>query len=133
MSQDPALEARYGRTPGRRRGARVLAVVAGAGVLAAVVVWVIWVGLLGPASSLEARTLGFSLQGDTAVEVSYEITVEPGRTVSCAVEALNTDFGIVGWKVVAIPAADRSTRRFSEVLRTTEPPVTGLIYRCWLT
>jgi len=111
----------------------VLAVVAGAGVLAAVVVWVIWVGLLGPASSLEARTLGFSLQGDTAVEVSYEITVEPGRTVSCAVEALNTDFGIVGWKVVAIPAADRSTRRFSEVLRTTEPPVTGLIYRCWLT
>jgi hypothetical protein len=128
------LDARYGRGPARRRRARLVAILAGAGVLVVVVAWVIWVGLLGPASGLDSRTLGYSVQaGDAAVEVRYEVTVDAGRTASCALEAMNADFEIVGWKVVDLPASGTGTRRFTEVLRTSEPPVTGLIYRCWLT
>jgi hypothetical protein len=128
------LEARYGRTPGDRRRGRVIAAIAATGVVIVVVAWVLWVGLLGPASGLDSRTLGYSVQaGDAAVEVRYEVTVDAGRAASCALQAMNADFEIVGWKVVELPASTRGTRQFTEVLRTSEPPVTGLIYRCWLT
>jgi hypothetical protein len=128
-----ALEDRYGRTPSRRRRGRALAIVAAAVVLVVVVAWVLWVGLFGTASSLGTRDLGYQLQGSDAIEVRYEVTVDTGRTVSCALQALNSDFAVVGWKVVALPASDQGTRQLRETLKTTEPPVTGLIYRCWLT
>jgi len=134
VSTPTALEARYGRTPGRRRRGLVIALLAAAGVLLVVVAWVVWVGLFGPASGLDSRTLGYTVQpGDAAVEVRYEVTVDAGLTASCALQAMNADFEIVGWKVVDLTAADIATRQFSEVVRTSEPPVTGLIYRCWLT
>ena len=132
MSTDP-IEARYGRSPRRQRRGRVLAIVAAAGVTAVVVAWVVWVGLLGPDASLGSRDLGYALIGDDAIEVRYEVTVDAGKPVSCALQALNDTFAIVGWKVVAIPASDEGTRQFRETLRTSEPAVTGLIYRCWLT
>jgi uncharacterized protein DUF4307 len=127
------LDSRYGRTPERRRRTRLIGVIAAAGVLLAVAAWVVWVGLLGPSASLGSRDLGYVLHGDTGVEVRYEVTMDGGQTASCALQALNGDFGIVGWKVVDIPAAQKGTRQFRETLRTSEQAVTGLIYRCWLT
>jgi hypothetical protein len=127
------LDSRYGRTPGRQRRTRLIAILAGAGVLGVVTAWVLWVGLLGPSASLGSRDLGYQVDGDSAVEVRYEVTMDAGQTASCALEALNSDFGIVGWKVVDIPASEKGTRQFRETLRTSEPAVTGLIYRCWLT
>jgi hypothetical protein len=132
VSTDP-IEARYGRSPARQRRGRVLAIVAAAGVALVVVSWVVWVGLLGPSASLGSRDLGYQLIGDDAVEVRYEVTADAGTEVSCALQALNDTFAIVGWKVVPIPASDEGTRQFRETLRTSEPAVTGLIYRCWLT
>ena len=128
-----AIDARYGRTPGRRRRGRLLAIVAAAGVVVVVVAWVLWVGLFGPAAGLGSRDLGYVIDGDSAVEVRYEVTVDAGDSASCALQALNSDFGVVGWKVVAIPPSDKGTRQFRETLRTSEAAVTGLIYRCWLT
>jgi hypothetical protein len=127
------LDSRYGRTPERQRRTRLIAILAGAGVLGVVTAWVLWVGLLGPSASLGSRDLGYQVDGDSAVEVRYEVTMDAGQTASCALEALNSDFGIVGWKVVDIPASEKGTRQFRETLRTSEPAVTGLIYRCWLT
>jgi hypothetical protein len=127
------IEARYGRTPGRRRRGRLLAIVAAIGVLGVVIAWVVWVGLFGPAAGLGSRDLGYVIDGDSAVEVRFEVTVDAGDSASCALQALNSDFGIVGWKVVGIPPSDTGTRQFRETLRTSEAAVTGLIYRCWLT
>lgn len=127
------IAARYGRTPDRIRRTRLLAIVAAAAVLVVVVAWVVWAGLLGPQAGMGTRDLGYELEGDSTIRVRYELTVDAGRTTSCAVQALNSDFGIVGWKVIDIPASDQATRQFTEILRTFEPAVTGLIYRCWLT
>lgn len=127
------LDSRYGRTPERQRHIRLIAILAGAGVLVVVTAWVLWVGLLGPSASLGSRDLAYQLDGDSAIEVRYEVTMDAGQTASCALEALNSDFGIVGWKVVDIPASQTTTRQFRETLATSEPAVTGLIYRCWLT
>ncbi|MEO8263814.1 MAG: DUF4307 domain-containing protein [Pseudolysinimonas sp.] len=127
------IDSRYGRTPGRSRRTRLLAILAAAGTVLVVGAWVIWVGLFGPSASLGSRDLGYVLDGDSGVEVRYEVTMDAGQTASCALEALNSDFGIVGWKVVDIPSSEKGTRQFRETLRTSEPAVTGLIYRCWLT
>ncbi len=128
-----AIDERYGRSPARRRRTRLLAIVAGAGVLVVVVAWVVWAGLFGPGASLGSRDLGYSLLGDDAVDVQYEVTTAAGSSVSCALQALNSTFAIVGWKIIALPPSEQGTRQFSETLRTSEPAVTGLIYRCWLT
>lgn len=127
------LDQRYGQSPARRRRTRLLAVAAACGVLVVVVAWVLWVGLFAPGASLGDRDLGYTLVGNDAVEIQYEVTTDAGSSVSCALQALNSTFAIVGWKVVAIPPSEQGTRQFRETLRTSEPAVTGLIYRCWLT
>jgi hypothetical protein len=52
--------------------------------------------------------------------------------VSCAVQALNASYGIVGWTVVDLPPAEVRTRVFNQPLHTSEQAVTGLLYECWV-
>ena len=132
MSSDPIAE-RYGRTPGNRRRTLTIGIVAGAAVLLVVGAWVVWVGLFSPSASLESRDVGYVTREDASVDIRFEVTTEPGTAVSCALQALNQQFAIVGWKVVDLAPSDDRTRAFAENVRVTEPAVTGLIYRCWLT
>ncbi len=127
-----AVAERYGRTPAERRRRRVIAVIAAAGVLVVVVAWVVWVGLFSPKASLDARDTGYVTRDDN-VDIRFEVTVEPGTPVSCALQALNGSFAIVGWKIVELPGVAERTRSYVDTVRVTEPAVTGLIYRCWLT
>lgn len=130
---DSRVAERYGRTDADRRRRLLLAVGAALGVLVAVVAWVVWVGLFSPAATLEARDTGYVTRSDGTVDIRFEITTDPGTPVSCALQALNGQFGIVGWKVVELEPGESRTRSFVENVRVTEPAVTGLIYRCWLT
>jgi hypothetical protein len=128
-----ALDARYGRTRGSALRKRWIAVGVGAAVAIAVVAWVVWVGLFSGTSDMEVEDTGHRVVDDSLVQVRYQLTVEPGKTASCAAQALNSTFGVVGWRIVEVPASDRRTRSLGIDVRTTELPVTGLIYRCWLT
>jgi hypothetical protein len=137
---DSRVAERYGRTPADRRRRMTVAVVAAVGVLAVVVAWVTWVGLFSPTATFEVRDTGYRspdggalTANDTSVDIHFEVTTQPGTPVSCALQALNEQFGIVGWKVVDLPPAEARTRSVTENVRVTEPAVTGLIYRCWLT
>ncbi|TAL41335.1 MAG: DUF4307 domain-containing protein [Salinibacterium sp.] len=126
------LAARYGRTPAAARRTRW---VVGASALAFIVVfvaWLVWGGLLQAPAQLEASDIGHRILSDRAVSVTWQVTVEPHTETRCAVQALNSSFGIVGWVVVDVPASETRTRQFTETVRTAEPAVTGLIYRCWL-
>ncbi len=127
------LDERYGRTPDAERRTRRLMIIAGVVFAAVFTAWVVWGGLSGTNAELEVRELGYANVTDTSIEVRWEVSVEPGTTVSCAVQALNESFGIVGWRIVELPASPERTRVFVETIRTAEPPVTGLPYRCWLT
>lgn len=132
-SLDTALDERYGRTPARRRRRTLLGVAAAAGMLATTIAWVVWVGLFEPGASIESRDLGFAIEDDGAVDVRFEVSAEPGADVSCALQALDERFTIVGWRVVDLPPSEQRTRVFTERVHTASDPVTGLIYRCWLT
>ena len=132
MSSDPIAE-RYGRTQGHRRRTRTIGIVAAAAVLFVVGAWVVWVGLFSPSASLESRDVGYAAGEGGTVDIRFEVSTAPGTTVSCALQALNREYAIVGWKIVDLPASNERTRVFDENLRVTEPAYSGLIYRCWLT
>jgi hypothetical protein len=128
-----ALDERYGRTPGSARRRRTIGVVV-AGLFAVVLVaWVVWAALDGDAATIEYRDVGHTIVDDANVSVTYQVTAPVGSNVSCAVQALNEGFSVVGLKTVALPPSETLTRTFTEQLRTTELAVSGLIYRCWLT
>jgi len=132
MTQGSVAE-RYGRTDAARRRRLTIGIAAASGVALVVIAWVVWVGLFAPSASLETRDTGYVTRDDGTVDIRFEVTVDPGRPVSCALQALNAEFGIVGWKIVELPGGPDRTRAFVENVRVTEPAVTGLIYRCWLT
>jgi hypothetical protein len=126
-----ALDERYGRNPQTARRFRLVGIIAGAFAALVMLAWLVWAGLGGSAATLEARDTGHTIVSDSSVDVSWSLTVEPGTATSCAVQALNESFGVVGWKIVNVPASEVRTRELTETVRTTELAVTGLIYRCW--
>nr|WP_246286743.1 DUF4307 domain-containing protein [Schumannella luteola] len=126
-----ALDARYGRSPNRRVNRRILAIVGSVVLVALVVGWVLWTGVLGAKAQLEATDLGHDTTATTTT-VRWSLAAPVNTEVSCAVEAQNDNHGIVGWKIVHLPASGEAVRQFSETVRTSERAVTGLINRCWL-
>jgi len=126
------LNERYGRTAGAERRTRRLMTIAGVIFAAVCTAWVVWGGLSGTNAELETRDLGYANITDTSIDVRWEISAAPGTDVSCAIQALNESFGIVGWRIFDLPPSTQRTRVFVETLRTAERPVTGLPYRCWL-
>jgi len=126
-----ALDARYGRSPARRRRNRLLAIGTAAAFVVVFACWVIWVGL-GSGSAFDGKTTGYLFVDDSTIQVSFAVTMPPGSAARCAIEAQSDSHAVVGWKVVDIPAADAWTQTFRQTLRTSERAVTGLIYQCWV-
>lgn len=125
------LDARYGRT-GFGRGPWV-AVVAGVVLAVAALVWFFWARPIDTDSALEWSDLAYSVDGDSAATVTWRLVVDPGREVSCALNALNTDYGIVGWQIVEIPGSTDAVRDITESIRTAEHASTAFVYGCWVT
>ncbi len=132
QSAPQSLDERYGRTPGSERRTRTLMIIAGVIFSLVFTAWVVWGGLSGTNASIETRELGYAAVTDTSIDVRWEVSAAPGVEVTCAIQALNESFGIVGWRIVELGASATRTRVFIETIRTAEPPVTALPYRCWL-
>ncbi len=130
-SPDAELDARYGRSTARRKRSRLLTLGAAIVFAALFTAWVVWGGLDGTTADIGVRDTGYVLTDSTAT-VRFEITMDPGTAATCAVQALDDSFEIIGWKIVEIPASSERTRGFVETVRTVIRPNTGLIYRCWL-
>jgi hypothetical protein len=131
-STQQRLDERYGRTPGSERRTRTLMIVAGVVFALIFTAWVVWGGLSGTNATIETRELGYANATETTIDVRWEVSVDPGTEVSCALQALNESFGIVGWRIVDLGASSDRTRVIIETIRTAEPAVTALPYRCWL-
>lgn len=129
-----ALDARYGRSVGKRRRDRAIAVVVAIFVALVIGAWVIWAGLDLARGGLDSTDIGHKVLNDRSVSINYQVSMPPGSTASCALEVENEAHAIIGWKIVDVPASSTTTTRaFTEVVRSSELGVTGLIYRCWLT
>ncbi len=127
------LDERYGRTPAHRARMRLLAILAAVGVGVVVVAWVVWVGLIGPSASLEAKDVGFGELTETSIEVRWQLTAPAGAEVSCSVKAVSEKHAVIGWRVVEVEPSGQTTRLVRATLRTSEPAVGGAVHRCWIT
>ncbi|OLH41250.1 transcriptional regulator, partial [Xanthomonas oryzae pv. oryzae] len=107
------LDERYGRT---RRGRWPWWV---AGAVAVVLVAVFgWFTVSQSMNSVDADDLGFELVDEHAVDVRFQVTGVQGKDVVCVLEALDEEFGVVGWKVVELPAGDAHSLTRSERIPT---------------
>lgn len=129
------LEDRYGRSrtaPNPRRRRWIIGAISIV-TLAATIAWLLWTDVLGLKPSVVYRDTGHSLISDSQVSVKFDLTVTEGLEAACAIQALNPEFAVVGWKVFVYPPSTERIRQISETITTSEFATTGLVYSCWLT
>lgn len=127
------LDARYGRTPHRKRNERAILIVAGALIALTFIAWVFWAGFDNGQGNLDTEDVAFLMIDDSTVNITWQVSVQDNTAVSCALQAQNYEHAIVGWKIIHLPASKNFVNRYKETVRTSQRAVTGLIYRCWLT
>ncbi|MFT4136305.1 DUF4307 domain-containing protein [Microbacterium sp.] len=126
-----AVQAKLDERYGRRGSARMPWIVGGS--LAAVAVGVIaWFALSGGLTAVDADATGFEVEDAHSVTVRFQVTVQPGSPVACALEAQDTAHGVVGYKVVEYPASDSHTTAHRETIPTVAEATTGLVTACWI-
>ncbi len=133
MSQSHSLADRYGTSKSATRARRVTLWVLAVVALVAIVAWAVWANPLRLGPSAQGDDLGHAVVDASTVEVAFSVTATPGHAFACSVEALNTAFAVVGWKVFVYPASDSRIQRFEESVKTTELATTGFVSKCWLT
>ncbi|WP_337006384.1 MULTISPECIES: DUF4307 domain-containing protein [unclassified Microbacterium] len=127
MTTARQLDERYGRT-GRRRTPWII----GGAVALLVVGAFSWMTVTQSMASVDADDLGFELVDAHSVNVTFQVTGVQGKNVVCAVEALDEEFGVVGWKIVEIEAGDRHSQARSVTIPTVAEATTGLVNTCWV-
>ena len=135
MSTENTLADRYGRSANPRGPIRrnLNVIIPSIVIIIGLVIWGASTDVLGFGPKAEVRDLGYSNLTDSSVTVKFELTATPGREVACAVQAQNTAFAIVGWKVFVYPPSTQRIRDIEETIKTSQPATTGLVYQCWLT
>lgn len=125
------LDDRYGRSSTRTR-ARVLWSGVAIGALALIVAFG-WMTLSSSMNSVRADDLAMNVVDERTVEVTFQVSGPTDREIACALEALDPEFGVVGWRIVVLPPSPEHTRAFRETLQTTSEATTGLVNSCWVT
>lgn len=129
MTTQAQLDERYGRARGGRLRPGWIAV--GAVALAAIG-WLSWTTISSTIDDVGIDDLGFEVTGEHAVEVSFQFTAPAGRDVACALEALDEDFGVVGFTVFEYPAGESHAQKHRETIPTVAEATTGLVNSCWV-
>ncbi|GAB3601155.1 DUF4307 domain-containing protein [Microbacterium tumbae] len=127
MTTAQELDARYGRTRHRR-----LPWIIGIAVVVLLVGAYGWMTVVQAMNSVDADDLGFEVVDAYTVQVTFQVSGAQGKDVACAVEALDEEFGVVGWKIVELPAIDAHTQSFTERIATVAEATTGLVNSCWV-
>lgn len=127
---------RYG-TPKRALTKRSkLWIVVAASVVA--LAWILWT-VLGGGSKAEQKVLSYHVVDSTLATVELTMTKDPEKTAHCAVQALNSTYAVVGWKVITIGpnskdvgVANGRTTTVNAQVRTDSLAVTGVVDNCWI-
>lgn len=121
------LADRYGRS--RAHVGRWVAV----GIVAAVLVgYLAWTTVSGAMNSVDFDTTGYEVHDSRSVTVHFQVTARPDTPVVCAIEAQDTEHGVVGWRVVEEPGGSGTNRSFSVTVPTVAEATTGLASNCWI-
>mgnify|MGYP005805147003 CR=1 FL=1 len=89
-------------------------------------------GMPTSSTSIEFRDIGHSIDDDTRVQLTFEVTSPPDTELVCELQALNPTYAVVGSKFVELPASADRTRVLSEELRTHNRATTVTVQHCWI-
>ncbi|MGO1413545.1 MAG: DUF4307 domain-containing protein [Microbacterium gubbeenense] len=129
MTTKEQLDDRYGRTS--RRTVRIwISVVAAVAALVAVLYF--WSYFSETGKNVDVDDLGFTVVSDSETEVSFRITSAHDEPAVCVLEALDEDFGKVGWQVVELPPTGSVTNDYVRSVRTLDTATTGYVNSCVL-
>ncbi|MBT2485262.1 MULTISPECIES: DUF4307 domain-containing protein [unclassified Microbacterium] len=127
MTTAQELDERYGRT---RRGRTPWIIL---GVVATLIVGAFgWMTVSQSMTAVDADDLGFELVDEHTVNVRFQVSGVQGKDVVCVVEALDEEFGVVGWKVMELPAVESHSQAFDASVPTVSAATTGLVNSCWV-
>lgn len=127
MTTQQMLDERYGRT--RRRGSRwviIVAVAVGAVAIGAFA----WLTVSNSINSVDVDTTGFQVVDGRTVTLEFQVSAPAGSSIACTLEAQDAEHGVVGWKVVEIPASETHARAFRETISTVAEATTGFVNSC---
>lgn len=127
MTTTQHLDERYGRT---RRGRLPWVIGAIVAVLAVGIAG--WLTVRGSMDSIDITDLGFEVVDEHSVTIDFQIVAPHDRPVYCALEALDEEFGIVGWRIVEYSPSETRARAFTESIPTVAEATTGLVNTCWV-
>ena len=127
MTTSRELDERYGRTT---RG-RLPWIIGGALALAVVVAFG-WMTVASSMNSVDADDLGYEVVDAHSVNLRFQVTAPAGADVVCAVEAQDEEFGVVGWKIVRVPASDAHSQAMEVSIPTVATATTSLVNTCWV-
>lgn len=120
---------RYGPARPTRSGRLLvpaLVLLGAAGVAAA-----IWLGLNVGTVPVDWHDVGFRVDGDESIEVTFDVTrSDPTRPATCVVEALNTSHAQVGVVTVEVAPSTATRVRLTTPVRTSELAVSGTVRSC---
>jgi hypothetical protein len=79
---------------------------------------------------ISATTVAYTVESDTSVTVSFDVSRPPGAVVTCTIRALDGHFTAVGSASVPIPVTDAQVVHQEATVRTTTRAVTGVVQDC---
>lgn len=127
MTTARELDERYGRAAPRR----LPWIIAGI-ITVAIVVAFGWMTVARGMNAVDAVDMGFTVTDEHSVDLRFQYTAPAGSDVVCIVQALDEEFGIVGWKVLELPALEQHTRALDVRIPTVAAATTGLVKTCWV-
>ncbi|WP_374974821.1 DUF4307 domain-containing protein [Microbacterium trichothecenolyticum] len=129
MTTQDMLDERYGRRRSPARGWIIgVAIVVAVGLVALFG----WFTVQGSLDSVDSDTTSFEVVDEHSVMLGFQISSPPGAAVACAIEAQDQEHGVVGWRVVELPASELHARAFRESIPTTALATTGFVNSCWV-
>ena len=124
------LANRYGKSPTKTRNQRIFWVSVGAALLVTFFVWSFAVNFAAPAK-ISATVQSFSVISKLETHVTLNMANPTKQDGYCAVNVLDSGFGVVGYKTLEVAASLGSAATLDSEINTTNIGVSATIDRCW--
>ncbi len=89
-----------------------------------------FVTLRNEGERITATTVAYTVESDTSVSVSFDVSRPPGTAVTCTIRALDGHFTAVGSASVVVPVTGDQVVHQESTVRTTTRAVTGVVQDC---
>ncbi len=109
-----------------RTAARALAVT----MAALAVAWVVWAGWSAGSRPVNATIITYQVRDDATIDVTFDVSMDPGTRAQCVVEARNGQHAAVGSAVVGVPVSTQRRQRVQTQVRTTERSAAAVVRGC---